>query len=138
MGADFIDYIIVDGFLAPSDQQPFYSEKLVQLPHCYQPSDPARPAVRPASRTGCGLPADGVVFCCFNHSYKLTPAVFDIWMRLLRAVPGSVLWLLEANTAVRDNLRREAATRGVAAERLVFVGHAPIAQYLARLAAADL
>src|SRR5207248_965821 len=71
MGANFIDCIIVDGFLAPPDQQPFYSEKLVQLPHCYQPSDPARPAVRPASRTGCGLPADGVVFCCFNHSYKL-------------------------------------------------------------------
>src|SRR5947207_11004032 len=97
MGADFIDYIIVDGFLAPSDQQPFYSEKLVQLPHCYQPSDPARPAVLPTSRADCGLPADGVVFCCFNHSYKLTPAVFDIWMRLLRAAPGSVLWLLETN-----------------------------------------
>jgi predicted O-linked N-acetylglucosamine transferase (SPINDLY family) len=92
----------------------------------------------PPSRAGCGLPADGVVFCCFNHSYKLTPAVFDIWMRLLRAVPGSVLWLLEANAAVPGNLRREAASRGVAAERLVFARHAPIAEYLARLAAADL
>ena len=138
MGADFIDYIIVDGFLAPSDQQPFYSEKLVQLPHCYQPSDPARPAVRPASRAGCGLPEDGIVFCCFNHSYKLTPAVFDAWMRLLRTVPESVLWLLEANAAVPGNLRREAASRGIAAERLVFARPAPIPDYLARLAAADL
>jgi len=138
MGADFIDYIIVDGFLAPPDQQPFYSEKLVQLPHCYQPSDPARPAVPPASRAACGLPEDGVVFCCFNHSYKLTPAIFDIWMRLLHAVPGSVLWLLEANAAVPGNLRREAAARGVAAERLVFARRVPIPDYLARLAAADL
>jgi predicted O-linked N-acetylglucosamine transferase (SPINDLY family) len=138
MGANFIDYIIVDGFLAPPEQQPFYSEKLVQLPHCYQPSDPARPAALPASRTECHLPEDGVVFCCFNHSYKLTPAVFDIWMRLLQAVPGSVLWLLEANAAVPDNLRREAAARGVSAERLIFARHAPIPDYLARLAAADL
>jgi predicted O-linked N-acetylglucosamine transferase (SPINDLY family) len=138
MGADFIDYIIVDGFLAPPDQQPFYRETLVQLPHCYQPSDPARPAVLPAPRVDCGLPEDAVVFCCFNHSYKLTPAVFDIWMRLLQAVPGSVLWLLETNIAVPDNLRREAAARGVAAERLVFARHGPIPDYLARLAAADL
>jgi predicted O-linked N-acetylglucosamine transferase (SPINDLY family) len=139
MGADFIDYIIVDDFLAPPDQQPFYSEKLVQLPDCYQPSDPARPAgMPPLSRTACGLPAEGLVFCCFNHSYKLTPAVFDIWMRLLRAVPGSVLWLLEANRAMPDNLRRAAAARGVMPERLVFARHAPVPEYLARLALADL
>jgi protein O-GlcNAc transferase len=139
MGADFIDYIIVDEFLAPPDQQPFYAEKLVQLPDCYQPSDPARPAGMPAlSRAACGLPADGFVFCCFNHSYKLTPAVFDIWMGLLRAVPGSVLWLLEANMAMPGNLRREAAARGIMPERLVFARHAPIPEYLARLAAADL
>jgi predicted O-linked N-acetylglucosamine transferase (SPINDLY family) len=139
MGADFIDYIIVDEFLAPPDQQPFYSEKLVQLPHCYQPSDPTRPAGMPAlSRAAYGLPAEGPVFCCFNHSYKLTPAVFDIWMRLLRAVPGSILWLLEANIAASGNLRREAAARGITPERLVFARHAPIPEYLARLAAADL
>jgi protein O-GlcNAc transferase len=139
MGADFIDYIIVDEFLAPPDQQPFYAEKLVQLPDCYQPSDPARPAgMPPLSRAACGLPADGLVFCCFNHSYKLTPAVFDIWMRLLQAVPGSVLWLLEANMAMPANLRGEAAARGIMPERLVFARHAPIPEYLARLAAADL
>jgi predicted O-linked N-acetylglucosamine transferase (SPINDLY family) len=139
MGADFIDYIIVDRFLGPADHQPFYSEKLVRLPHCYLPSDTRRPVAMPAaSRAGCGLPAEGFVFCSFNNSFKLIPAVFDIWMRLLRAVPGSMLWLLEANPAVPDNLRHEAAARGVAAERLVFARHAPIAEFLARLAAADL
>src|SRR5439155_13261611 len=139
MGADFIDYIIVDRFLAPAEHQPFYSERLVRLPHCYQPSDTSRPAAMPAaSRAACGLPAGGLVLCSFNHSYKLTPAVFDIWMRLLRAVPGSTLWLFEANPAVPDNLRHEATARGVRAERLVFARHAPIPEYLARLAAADL
>jgi protein O-GlcNAc transferase len=91
-----------------------------------------------ASRAANGLPADGVVFCCFNHSYKLTPAVFEIWMRLLQAVPGSVLWLYQANSAVPDNLRREAVARGVEPERLVFARHSPMAEYLAHLAAADL
>jgi protein O-GlcNAc transferase len=138
MGADFIDYLIVDRFLAPEDHQPFYSEKLVRLPYCYLPSDTSRPVPMPASRAACGLPAEGFVFCSFNQSYKLTPAVFDIWMRLLRAVPGSTLWLLEANPAVPDNLRREATARGVAAERLVFARRAPIPEYLERLAAADL
>src|SRR5437868_11881357 len=139
MGAEFIDYIIVDDFLAPEDQQPCYSEKLVQLPGCYQPSDTTRPSGTPVpSRAVCGLPAEGFVFCCFSPSYKLTPAVFDIWMRLLLAVPGSVLWLYEANTAAPDHLRREALARGVMPERLVFARHAPLAEYLARLGAADL
>jgi protein O-GlcNAc transferase len=139
MGADFIDYLIVDRFLALEDHQRFYSEKLVRLPHCYLPSDTSRPVAMPAvSRANCGLPAEGLVFCCFNQGYKLTPAVFDIWMRLLRAVPSSTLWLFEANPAMPDNLRREAMARGVGGERLVFAQHAPVAEYLARLAAADL
>jgi predicted O-linked N-acetylglucosamine transferase (SPINDLY family) len=138
MGADFIDYLIVDPFLAPAEQQPLYSERLVRLPHCYLPSDTSRPVVPPAARADCGLPAEGLVFCCFNQSYKLTPAVFDIWMRLLRAVPDSTLWLYQANSAVPDNLRHEATARGVAAERLVFARQAPVPEYLARLAAADL
>jgi len=139
MGADFIDYIIVDGVLAPEDQQPWYCEKLVQLPGCYQPSDTARPSAMAApSRAACGLPAKGFVFCCFNHSYKLTPTVFGIWMRLLLAVPGSVLWLYETNAAAPDNLRREALARGVMPGRLVFARHVPMPEYLARLGAADL
>jgi len=139
MGAEFIDYIVVDGFLAPEDHQPTYSEKLVQLPHCYQPSDTARPKGTPAlPRAACGLPPAGFVFCSFNLSYKLTPPVFDVWMRILDAVPDSVLWLLESNTVAPRNLRREAEARGIAAERLVFAKHAPVAEYMARLAAADL
>src|SRR5207237_31411 len=85
-------YIIVDPFLAPAEHQPFYSERLVRLPHCYQPSDTSRPAAMPAaSRAACGLPAGGLVLCSFNHSYKLTPAGFDLWVGLLRGMAGSML-----------------------------------------------
>jgi protein O-GlcNAc transferase len=139
MGADFIDYIIVDQFVVPTDQQPFYTESLVHLPHCYQPSDTTRQIAEPApSRAECGLPETGFVFCCFNNSYKITPDFFDIWMRLLQAVPGSVLWLVAANALVRDNLRREALRRGVAVERLVFMPPVSLPDYLARLGLADL
>lgn len=138
MGVDFIDYIIVDSFIVPSDQQPFFSERLVQLPYCYQPSDTTRSLAPSASRAASGLPAQGFVFCSFNNSYKINPAVFDVWMRLLRAVPGSVLWLLGSNTLVADNLRREARARGVAPERLVFAPRLPQAEHLGRHRLADL
>jgi predicted O-linked N-acetylglucosamine transferase (SPINDLY family) len=139
MGADFIDYIIVDRFLAPMDQQPFYTERLVQLPNCYQPNEAVQEvAGRTPSRIECGLPEEAFIFCCFNTSYKLTPALFDVWMRLLNAVPRSVLWLVAANPLVKDNLRREAVMRGVAAERLVFAAPTTRPEYLGRLALADL
>jgi protein O-GlcNAc transferase len=139
MGADFIDYIIVDRFLVPMDHQPFYTERLVQLPNCYQPNEPEQAtAGRTPSRLDCGLPEEGFVFCCFNTSYKLTPAFFDIWMRLLSAVPGSALWLVATNPVVIDNLRREAVGRGVAADRLVFAAPVARPEYLARLGLADL
>jgi protein O-GlcNAc transferase len=139
MGADFIDYLIADPILAPMDQQPFCVESIVHLPDCFQPNDSRREISQPPpSRAACGLPDQGFVFCCFNNSYKIAPQVFDVWMRLLRAVPGSVLWLLEANAVVKDNLRREAVARGVAAERLVFASRLPLAAHLSRHAAADL
>jgi predicted O-linked N-acetylglucosamine transferase (SPINDLY family) len=139
MGADFIDYIIVDRFLVPVDQQPFYTERLVQLPNCYQPNELRQEvAGRIPPRLDCGLPENGFVFCCFNTSYKITPTFFNVWMRLLRAVPGSVLWLVAANPLVIDNLRCEAVRRGVAAERLVFAAPTGRPQYLRRLALADL
>ena len=98
MGADFIDYIIVDPFVAPPDQQPFFSERLAHLPGCYQCNDDRRAiAEQMLSRLECGLPETGFVFCCFNNSYKITPAIFDVWMRLLIASPKSVLWLFAAN-----------------------------------------
>ncbi|HEX9588577.1 MAG TPA: tetratricopeptide repeat protein [Bradyrhizobium sp.] len=139
MGADFIDYIIVDPFVVPSSQQPFFSERLVHLPRSYQANDRRREVAdaRP-SRRDFGLPAEGLVLCSFNNNYKISPAFFDIWMRLLRAVPGSVLWLLEANPLVRGNLRSEAEKRGVDSGRLIFAPLVPPAEHLGRHRHADL
>ena len=139
MGADFIDYILVDPFVVPADQQPFYTEKLVHLPDCYQVNDRQRTiAANTPSRADFGLPERGFVFCCFNNSYKLTPNVFDIWMRLLDSVPDSVLWLVEDNDSMVSNLRREAESRGVSAARLVFAQRVKYPDYLASFRLADL
>ena len=139
MGADFIDYIIVDRFVVPDDQQRFFSEKLVHLPGCYQVNDRKREmAGVGTSRQDWGLPAEAMVFCSFNNSYKISPAFFEVWMRLLRSAPESVLWLLEANELVKGNLRSEAARRGIDPDRLVFAPVVPAAEHLARHRHADL
>jgi predicted O-linked N-acetylglucosamine transferase (SPINDLY family) len=139
MGADFVDYIIVDQFVVPAEQRRFFSERLVHLPHSYQCNDDKREiAVTTPSRTNCGLPNTGFVFCCFNDSYKITPDVFDILMRLLHAVPGSVLWLLERDAVGKANLTGEAAARDVAPERLVFARRLALSEHLARHRLADL
>jgi protein O-GlcNAc transferase len=139
MGADFIDYIIVDPFVVPTNQQPFFSERLVHLPRSYQVNDRRREvADARRSRLDFGLPAEGLVLCSFNNSYKISPVFFDIWMRLLRAVPGSVLWLLEANPLVPGNLRFEAEKRGVDSGRLIFAPVVPPAEHLGRHRYADL
>jgi protein O-GlcNAc transferase len=139
MGAGFMDYIIGDPITIPWTAQPFFAERIVQLPHCYQPNDSRRViAERIPSRTECGLPETGFVFCCFNNPNKLTRDVFGIWMRLLRAVPGSVLWLLDPNAAVKGNLLAEAGAHGIASERLVFASRLPQAEHLARHRVADL
>ncbi len=139
MGASFIDYILVDDDIVPSDQQPFFTEKLVHLPGCYQVNDSRREiASRTPSRAECGLPEAGFVFCSFNNNFKITPEMFDVWMELLKEVPGSVLWLLEGNRFAPANLLREAERRGVTAERLVFAPRKPLAEHLARHRLADL
>jgi predicted O-linked N-acetylglucosamine transferase (SPINDLY family) len=139
MGAPYIDYLVADPTLIPESTRQHYSEQIAYLPHSYQVNDRQRPiSGREFTREELGLPPEGFVFCCFNASYKITPEVFDIWMRLLRAVPGSVLWLLAPEAAARDNLRREALARGVAAERLVFAARLPLPEHLARHRAADL
>ena len=139
MGADFIDYIIVDPFVVPASQQPFFSERLVHLPGSYQVNDRRREvASARTSRQDWGLPTEGLVLCSFNNSYKISPAFFDIWMRLLRSVPGSVLWLLEANALVKGNLRSEAEKRGVDSGRLIFAPVVPSAEHLGRHRHADL
>jgi predicted O-linked N-acetylglucosamine transferase (SPINDLY family) len=139
MGAPYIDYIIADRVVIPERDACWYGEHVVYLPDCYQPNDRKKPtAERAPTRSDNGLPESGFVFCCFNNSHKLTPQFFDIWMRLLDAVPGSVLWLFEGNAAVRANLEREAESRGVSRARLVFAPTVKLAEHLARVSLADL
>ena len=134
MGADYMDYLIGDSTVVPEGHESYYAEKIVRLPDTFLPHDSSREIAGTVyTRDQQGLPATGFVFCCFNNSYKLTPAVFDSWMRILTRVPKSVLWLSQNNPAVVDNLRREALRRGVDAERLIFAGHMPSqAEHLAR------
>lgn len=138
IGADFVDYIIVDPFVVPAEQQPFFTEKIVHLPDCYQVNSRRAINERVPSRAECGLPEDGFVFCCFNNNFKITPRMFDIWMRLLSGLPGSVLWILKDHADVEPNLRREAESRGVDPVRLVFAPRVPSADHLARHRCADL
>jgi predicted O-linked N-acetylglucosamine transferase (SPINDLY family) len=139
MGADFIDYVLVDRFVAPPDRQPYFTERLFYLPDCYQVNDSTRAiAAELPSREACGLPADGFVFCCFNHNYKFTPSVFERWMSLLRRVPDSLMWLFKDNDSAERNLRREAERRDVDPRRLVFAPKLPLAEHLARHRHADL
>jgi protein O-GlcNAc transferase len=140
MGAEYIDYIIADETVIPADHVAHYSEKVVHLPHCYLPGGGARAiAQNPPSRAQAGLPEIGFVFCCFHHVYKIMPPMFDVWMRLLRQVEGSVLWLSQTSPGAAANLRREAEARGVAPDRLVFANVvASDADHLARLKLADL
>ena len=139
-GAGFIDYVIADKTLLPFDQQPFYTEKIVHLPDCYQANDSTRQiAARTPTRSEAELPGDGFVFCCFNNNFKITRPVFDVWMRLLRAIEGSVLWLSQDNVEARENLRQAAAARGVDPERLIFARRVELdEEHLARHRLADL
>jgi predicted O-linked N-acetylglucosamine transferase (SPINDLY family) len=140
LGSDAVDYILVDPVVVPADEQPYFTEQLVHLPDCYQVNQRRRPIARHVpARHECALPEAGFVFCCFSSAYKITARMFDIWMRLLAGLPGSVLWLLEPNATAMANLRREAETRlpGGAA-RLVFAPSLPNPEHLARFALADL
>ena len=139
MGADHIDYIIADRIVIPHEHGPHFTECVVHLPDSYLPADsaPTTPVGKP-TRAQAGLPERGFVFCAFNNSYKFTPALFDVWMRLLRNVKSSVLWLPQVNAAAVRNLRREAATRGISEDRLVFAPFMREAEeHLARLSLAD-
>jgi predicted O-linked N-acetylglucosamine transferase (SPINDLY family) len=139
LGADFYDYIIADATVLPFDQQPFYSESMVRLPDCYLANDSRRPvAARTPTRAESGLPSQGFVFCCFNNCYKITPEIFDVWMRLLKQVTGSVLWLYADRVNAEANLRREAAARGIDPARIVFARRMPHDDHLARHHLADL
>ena len=139
LGADLVDYIIADKVVIPARQQPSYSESIIHLPHSYQPNDNTRViSDRGITKFEMGLPEKGFVFCCFNNNYKISPAEFDIWMRLLGKVDGSVLWLLKSNKRAKDNLQTEAEKRGISSERLIFAEKKPQAEHLARHRLADL
>ena len=137
IGADFLDYIIADPIVLPLDQHAFFSEKVVQLPGSYQVNDRKRAiAADTPTREAAHLPANGFVFCSFNNHFKITGPVFDTWMRLLQAVPGSVLWLIRGSAEAA--LRREARARGIDPARLIFAESCSLAAHLARHRLADL
>jgi protein O-GlcNAc transferase len=139
MGADYVDYVIADRFVIPPERQGDFCERIACLPDVFQVNDSKRRmSERAPSRHAAGLPETGFVFCAFGNSYKITPVMFEVWMRLVREVDGSVLWLLGGSTGVEQNLRREAQARGVAAERLIFAPRVPYADYLRRYQLADL
>jgi protein O-GlcNAc transferase len=139
LGAAYIDYIIADEFVIPASRQIYYAEKVVYLPVSFQANDDRREiAGKTSSRSEAGLPASAFVFCSFNRSYKINPALFNVWMRLLMKVSGSVLWLVAENESVQQNLRSEAMRRGVDPDRLIFADRLPYVEHLARLHLADL
>ena len=140
LGADYIDYILADRHVTPLDEQDCYSEKIVQLPHSYLPTDgQLKVAERTPTRAEFGLPDSGLVFCSFNHDYKISPEVFAVWMRLLQRVEGSVLWLMKLNEPAQRNLCRAAEEHGIDPQRLIFATRVPrVEDHLARYRLADL
>ena len=139
LGTSYIDYLIADRIIVPPSAQGHYSEKIIYLPHCYLPRDTGvKPAPTTPPRADFGLPETGVVFCSFNHDYKINPAVFSVWMDLLREVPDSVLWLMKLNEDARANLAQSAAAHGVDPDRIVFATRVPrVEDHLARYRHAD-
>ena len=138
-GAEYFDYLIADPTVIPPEHQARYTEKILYLPHSLLPNDSTRAIDARPTREQVGLPPDGVVFCCFNNSYKLTPQVFASWMRILARVAGSTLWLSQSNALATSNLQREAERHGIDPRRLIFADRTQsLSQHLARLQVADL
>ena len=148
IGGDFIrgnhqvkplfDYLLTDNFITPPESAADYAERLATLPHSYQPNDRKRPVGKTPTRADCGLPDGAFVFCCFNQTFKITADFFTVWMRLLKATPNSVLWLLECNRWAKQNLIAQAESQGISPERLIFAPRVSIAEHLARHVHADL
>jgi predicted O-linked N-acetylglucosamine transferase (SPINDLY family) len=136
-GAPLFDYLIADDVLIAPEEEKYYAEKIIRLP-CYQPNNRTRPVAEAGSRAAHGLPKDAFVFCSFNQTFKITPDVFAIWMRLLKSVPNSVLWLMDCNRWARVNLQAAAQAAGVDTARLIFAPRANIDAHLGRHAHADL
>lgn len=139
LGAEFIDYLIADNYLIHDEDYDNYTEKIIHLPDSYQVNDRHRKiSPETTTRSEHGLPQNAFVFCCFNNNWKITPEIFDVWMRLLRKNPTSVLWLLEDNPLAAENLMKEAHKRGIDSTRLIFAQKEPLPEHLARHQHADL
>ena len=138
LGAEYMDYILADAEVIPSGEERFYSEKVARLPSSYQINDTMRPRPAPSYRTLHGLRETDFVFCHFNNSYKITPEIFALWLRLLKNVQPSVLWLLESNALFAANLRSETGRAGIDPTRLVFAPPMQLSAHLSRLALGDL
>lgn len=138
-GAPYMDYLLADGVVIPPSHEQYYSERVLRLPHCYLPNDAQREVGAVPSRIRAGLPEQGLVLCAFTNAYKISAAVFNVWLRLLQAAPDSVLWLRAMAPEARENLQHEAQARGVEPHRLVFAPHvASTVDHLGRQALADL
>jgi len=139
LGAEFMDYIVADKYLIPPGTEKYFNEKKIYLPNTYMPTDNSREiSERCITRSEMGLPEDGFVFCCFNNNYKITSSEFNIWMRLLNKVEGSVLWLRQSNQFSHINIKKEAEKRNVDPSRIVFAQRAPMDEHLARQKLANL
>jgi predicted O-linked N-acetylglucosamine transferase (SPINDLY family) len=139
LGAEYFDYIIADKILIPKANEQFFTEKIAFLPHTYQPNDRKKViSQKQFTRTELGLPENGFIYCCFNNNYKITPKTLDSWCRILKSVPGSILWLLEDNQVAAPNLCNEVQKRGVDPVRLFFAPRMNSSDHLARHQLADL
>ncbi len=139
MGAAYYDYIIADKVLIPDEHKPFFSEKIIYMPQSYQVNDSGRAISEyQFTKSECGLPEQGFIFCCFNNSFKITPVIFDSWCRILKAVDGSVLWLFEDNVWAKNNLLKEAQLREISPDRIIFANRVEHSLHLARHRIADL
>jgi predicted O-linked N-acetylglucosamine transferase (SPINDLY family) len=137
-GLPGVDWLLADSYVLPPEAEPYYTERPLRLPHCYQVSDRQREVAPRPARGTYGLPDDCVVYCSFNNNHKFTPDVFGAWMRILLQVPDSVLWLLADNDTARENMLRQADAHGVARDRLIFAPRVAPPEYLARFQCADL
>jgi predicted O-linked N-acetylglucosamine transferase (SPINDLY family) len=139
MGAPYMDYIVADAYIIPENHEASYTEKVLRLPNCYQPNDNRRTISNvEQTRADHGLPDNAFVLCSFNNNYKITPIVFDVWMRVLKQFPNAVLWLIKDTVTAENNLRNEASARGIDPERLIFARRLKPEEHLARHVCADL
>ena len=139
LGSKSIDYIVADQFLIPENSQKYYSEKIIYLPNSYQVRDSSQKiSEKKFTKKDLGLPENSFVFCCFNRHYKINPEIFHIWIRVLKKINKSVLWLLEDNIKTSENLKKEAIKNGINPERIIFAKRMPIEEHLSRHNCADL